>query len=206
MLNQTLLLVVTLGLLLCFLSRRRLELLARALGRGYGAIRSWSAARPDARDERLAGLEETVRTAELTNHTFLRSLELVQKNLETVILRAESAEQRLMTLLTQTGCGKADQYSSAALLLSEGKAPDQVAGMLGLPLHQVELIQELRRAVQRDHKSRAHRTPAAIAGQKRLEERSAAAAAAKRRPTFPAHIAKGHNGAAHREKTAALSR
>jgi hypothetical protein len=204
MLNQTLLLVVTLGLLLCFLSRRRLESLARALGRGYAAIRSWSAARPDGRDERLVHLEEMVRTAELTNHTFLRSLELVQRNIETVILRAESTEQRLMTLLTQTGCGKADQYSSAALLLSEGKAPEQVAGMLGLPVHQVELVQELRRAVQRDNKSRAHKASTILAGQKRLEERSAAAA--RKRPTFPAHVAKGHNGAAQREKTAALSR
>ena len=205
MLNETLLLIIVLGLLLCFLSRRRLESIARALGRTYTSIGPWFAARPDGRDERLARLEEMVRTAELTNHTFLRSLELVQKNLETVILRAESTEQRLLTLLTQTGCGKADQYSSAALLLSEGKGTEQVAGMLGLPVHQVQLVEELRQAVQRNKKSRVHKAATTLPGQKRLEERRAAPAANKRL-IFPVQLAKGHNGAAHKEKAAALHR
>ncbi|HEX2386999.1 MAG TPA: hypothetical protein VHL99_10575, partial [Candidatus Binatia bacterium] len=55
-------------------------------------------ARVGRRDDRLARLEEVLRTSELTNSSFFRSLEMVQKNLEAVIVRAENAEQRLHTL------------------------------------------------------------------------------------------------------------
>jgi hypothetical protein len=157
------------------------------------------------RDQRLAKLEEVLRAAEMTNNSFFRSLEMVQKNLEAVILRAENTEQRLHNLLTQTDLGKPDQYSSAALLLAEGKGAQQVAKMVGLPLQQVQLVHKLRQAVQRSDKPLEPKLQA----QSRVEKKPAQPAApvvGKKRPAFSAAILKAENGAAHREKDAALQR
>ena len=55
------------------------------------------------RDQSLAQLEEVLRTAQLTNNGFFQSLELVQKNLEALLARAESAEQRMRNLMLQPG-------------------------------------------------------------------------------------------------------
>src|SRR5512145_3047711 len=79
------------------------------------------------RDQDLARLEEFIRSAELTNGGFFRSLELVQKNLETLIARAEEAERRLQALMLQPGNEKKDQFTAAALLLGEGQQADRVA-------------------------------------------------------------------------------
>jgi hypothetical protein len=96
------------------------------------------------RDQDLARLEEVIRSAELTNGGFFRSLELVQRNLETLIARAEEAERRLQTIMLQPGNEKKDQFTAAALLLGEGQQPDRVASMLKLPLPQVQTVQALR--------------------------------------------------------------
>jgi hypothetical protein len=175
-----------------------------SIGPLFSALARRRATKPRERDDRLARLEEVLHTAELTNNTFFRSLEMVQRNLETVIMRAENAEQRLHSLLTQTDLGKADQYSSAALLLSEGKEPEQVARMLSLPVRQVELVQQLRRAVKQSDKAPVAKRPAARRTEKKLEH--VAAAMGKKLPAFPAPIGKGENGAAPREKFAGLER
>jgi len=96
------------------------------------------------RDKNLARLEEVIRSAELTNGGFFRSLELVQKNLESLVARAENAERRLRALMLQPNGDKKDQYAAAALLLGEGQQPERVASMLNLPLPQVQTVRELR--------------------------------------------------------------
>jgi hypothetical protein len=97
------------------------------------------------REESLVRLEEVLRTAQLTNSSFFQSLELVQKNLESLLSRAESAEQRLRSLMLQPGVEKKDQYTAAALLLSEGQEPQRVASMLNLPLPQVQIVRDLQK-------------------------------------------------------------
>lgn len=97
------------------------------------------------REEKLARLEEVLRSAQITNNSFFQSLELVQKNLEALIARAEGAEQRLRALTFQQGIEKKDQYTAAALLLGEGQEPRRVAAMLNLPLPQVEIVSELQK-------------------------------------------------------------
>jgi len=105
------------------------------------------------RDESLARLEEVLRSAQLTNDSFFRSLELVQKNLESLLARAENAEQRMRNLMLQPGGEKREQYTAAAVLLGEGQEPRRVASMLNLPLPQVELVQELHRMASKEKKS-----------------------------------------------------
>lgn len=105
--------------------------------------KKWFGKTKSQRDKSLTRLEEVIRSAELTNGAFFRSLELVQKNLELLVARAESAEQRLRGVMVQPEMGRKDPYTTAAVLLSERKAPEQVAAMLKLPLAQVQMVQEL---------------------------------------------------------------
>ena len=88
-------------------------------------------------------LAEIMRSAEFANNGFFRSLELVQKNLEMLIARAENAEQKLRSLTLQSGGEQRDQYTAAALLLAAGHDIDRVSSMLGLPGAQVQLIRDL---------------------------------------------------------------
>jgi hypothetical protein len=110
-----------------------------------------------ARDQNLAQLQEVVRTAETTNNGFFRSLELVQKNLESLLARAESAEQRLRNLMLQPGAEKKEQYTAAALLLAEGQDPQRVAAMLNIPLPQIQIVQELQKINAKDKRKSARR-------------------------------------------------
>jgi cysteinyl-tRNA synthetase len=80
-------------------------------------------------------------------------LELVQKNLESLLARAESAEQRLRNLMLQPGVEKKEQYTAAALLLGEGQEPQRVAAMLNLPLPQVQIVQELQKMATKEKKT-----------------------------------------------------
>ena len=103
--------------------------------------------------QRSAGashLAEVVRSAEVANNGFFRSLELVQKNLEALIARAENTEQRLRSLMLHPGIEKREQYTAAALLLAEGHDVERVSSMLGLPDAQVQLIRELQQVTGRD--------------------------------------------------------
>ena len=109
------------------------------------------------KDESLRHLEQVVKSSQLTNDGFFRSLELVQKNLETLLARAESAEQRMRNLMLQPGIEKREQYTAAALLLGDGQEPHRVASMLNLPLPQVEIVQELARMSGKDRKPPARK-------------------------------------------------
>jgi hypothetical protein len=109
------------------------------------------------RDENLARLEEVIRSAELTNGGFFRSLELVQNNLQSLLARAEEAERRLRSLMLQPGSDKKDQYTAAALLLGEGQEPERVASVLKLPLPQVKTVQDLRKMAREERSPTARK-------------------------------------------------
>ncbi|MGH7931516.1 MAG: hypothetical protein ACREQV_27425 [Candidatus Binatia bacterium] len=98
-------------------------------------------------------LAEVVHSAEVANNGFFRSLELVQKNLEALIARAENAEQRLRSLMLHPGIEKREQYTAAALLLAEGHDVERVSSMLGLPETQVQLIRELQQVTGKERRA-----------------------------------------------------
>ena len=102
-------------------------------------------------------LAEVVKSAEVANDGFFRALELVQKNLEALIARAEATEQRLRGLMLHPGVDKREQYTAAALLLTEGQDAERVAAMLNLPLAQVHLIRDLQQVAAKDKKPREAR-------------------------------------------------
>ncbi|HEY7164368.1 MAG TPA: hypothetical protein VIB79_07380 [Candidatus Binatia bacterium] len=100
--------------------------------------------------QHAAPLGEMIKSAEIANQAFFRSLELVQKNLESLISRAESMEERLRMLVLHPGIEKREQYTAAALLLAEGQDPERVASMLSLPVQQVQLIRDLQQVSTKD--------------------------------------------------------
>ena len=118
----------------------------------WWAVRKRRVASQDQKGESLRRLEEVIKSSQLTNDGFFRSLDLIQKNLESLLARAESAEQRMRHLMLQPGNEKREQYTAAALLLREGQEPHQVASMLNLPLPQVEIVRELQRMAGKDKK------------------------------------------------------
>jgi hypothetical protein len=77
----------------------------------------------------------------------------VQKNLESLIARAEAMEQRLRSLMLHPGIDKREQYTAAALLLAEGQDAERVASMLNLPSAQVQLIRDLQQVTTRDKRT-----------------------------------------------------
>jgi hypothetical protein len=101
-------------------------------------------------EQSLGGLAEVIKSAEVANDGFFRALELVQKNLESLIARAEGMEHRLQSLMLHPGVDKREQYTAAALLLAEGHEPERVASMLNLPTAQVQLIRDLQQVTARE--------------------------------------------------------
>ena len=104
-------------------------------------------------DENVSGLAEVIKSAEVANDGFFRSLELVQKNLESLIARAEAMEQKLGSLMLHPGIEKREQYTAAALLLAEGQDVERVASMLHLPSAQVQLIRDLQQISPREKRT-----------------------------------------------------
>jgi hypothetical protein len=83
-------------------------------------------AEPKANGEQSLGrLAAVIKSAEVANDGFFRSLELVQKNLESLIARAEGMEHRLQSLMLHPGVDKREQYTAAALLLAEGQEAER---------------------------------------------------------------------------------
>ena len=76
-------------------------------------------------DQSLGRLAEVIKSAEIANDGFFRSLELVQKNLESLIARAEGMEQRIQSLMLHPGIDKRQQYTAAALLLAKGQEAER---------------------------------------------------------------------------------
>lgn len=82
--------------------------------------------------------DDVIRSVEMTNGAYFRSLEMMLKNLESVRARTEQVEQRLWGIIARPGIERADRYEAAALLLAQGHRPAKVASMLNLPLSQVK--------------------------------------------------------------------
>jgi hypothetical protein len=120
------------------------------------------------KDQNLLRLEEVIKTSQLTNDGFFRSLDLVQKNLESLLARAESAEQRLRSLMLQPGAEKKEQYTAAAVLLGEGQEPQRVAAMLNLPLPQVQIVQELQKMASKEKKAATRKKRESEIGQQEI--------------------------------------
>jgi hypothetical protein len=116
-------------------------------------VNKWRGQENPQRAASVSHLAEMVRSAEVANNGFFRSLELVQKNLEVLIARAESAEQRLRSLTLHPGIEKREQYTAAALLLAEGHDVERVSSMLGLPEAQVHLIRELQQVAGKEKRT-----------------------------------------------------
>ena len=122
-------------------------------------------------------LAEVVKSAEVANLGFFHALELVQKNLEGLIARAESTEQRLRALMLHPGIDRREQYTAAALLLAEGQDVERVADMLNLPHAQVHLIHELQQITAREKRTGAQprRSEGPAAGETDCAPKAAAA-------------------------------
>ena len=134
-------------------------------------------------EQSVGRLAEVIKSAEVANDGFFRSLELVQKNLESLIARAEGMEHRLQRLMLHPGIDKREQYTAAALLLAEGQEAERVASMLNLPTPQVQLIRDLQQVTGRDKR--------ATTRGRRAED------------LFSKEMARSSKNAAPREKTAA---
>jgi hypothetical protein len=166
----------------------------------------------DKKDQSLLRLEEVIKTSQLTNDGFFRSLELVQKNLESLLARAESAEQRLRSLMLQPGVEKKEQYTAAALLLAEGQEPQRVASMLSLPLPQVQVVQELQKMAGKEKKAGTRKKREEEIGQQEVptqaknaapREKKAAVRKKREGEIGQQEIATQQKNAAPREKNAA---
>jgi hypothetical protein len=143
-------------------------------------------------------LSQVVQEAQIMNSSFFRSLELVQKNLEALLARAFTAEQKLAALLPQAQSNRSDLYAKAALLLAGGKVKEEISQTLGLPLAQVRLIEELRREAGAAERTESSSQPNPTeAGASSTVWRPAGAEA------FPTFWATREQYAAAREKVAA---
>ena len=141
------------------------------------------------KNDSVAQLEDVLRAAELSNASFFQSLHLVQKNLESLLSRAESAEQRLRAMMLQPGGEKKEQYAAAALLLGDGQEPQRVASMLNLPLPQVQLVRELQRMTIKEKKIPAVRNGGEEPGPRReLEPQTKIAAPREKTAADPMRL------------------
>lgn len=122
-----------------------LALLGVVLGMRRGANRKWK--------DQFAQFDDAVRSSEMTNSAYFRSLEQMLKNLEFVRACTEQAEQRLSSIVARPGAERDGRFETAALLLSTGEKPAKVASMLNLPLSQVKRARESQKASGRGRKA-----------------------------------------------------
>ena len=93
-------------------------------------------------------LQDVIWSVELIDKRMFHSVREIEGKLESILDWTERTEQKLHHLLVQAIAARADQYATAALLISEGKKAEDVARTLKLPPAQVHVIEELRRAVE----------------------------------------------------------
>ena len=121
--------------------------------------RRWATKRVQA-DEPPACTVPAPPPEEHTKSDFLDSLESAHKRLESVLARAEIAEQKLSRFATYpdagrpdayapvTVTGKPDSYATAAFLLANGEGVDRVARRVNLSPTQVRLVQRLQQELE----------------------------------------------------------
>src|SRR5581483_2892496 len=108
------------------------------------------------RDAYLERLEEVARSAEETRQSCLAALANLHKSMQALQARAQAPAQ------DSAGAQRKEHYEAAALLLSAGQKSERIAHLLGLPVEQVELVQELRQIVAREPPGTAAPAPAAL--------------------------------------------
>jgi hypothetical protein len=109
---------------------------------------SWKQRRNGARKYRdacVSRLDEVARGAELTKRACFTSLDNLHGRLETLQNRTATAEQRLGSFIEAPQLERKEHFQAAALLLAGGSPVERVAVLLGMPIGQVELVQELRK-------------------------------------------------------------
>ncbi|MEO6163034.1 MAG: hypothetical protein ABIP88_02720 [Candidatus Binatia bacterium] len=85
------------------------------------------------------------RIAVLAQQTCLNGLEKLHDNLSSLDQRTTAVERKLDRLMEAPLLERRQHYEAAALLFAAGHDGSRIAGMLDLPLAQVEMIGELRK-------------------------------------------------------------
>jgi hypothetical protein len=111
-----------------------LALLGIVIGIRRGANRKWK--------DQFAQFDDAVRSAEMSNAAYFRSLEQMLKNLEFVRALTEQTEQRLSGIVARPGTERDGRFETAAL-----------ASMLNLPLSHVKRVREPQNASARGRKT-----------------------------------------------------
>jgi hypothetical protein len=137
---------------------------------------SWKQRRNGARkyrDAYVSRLDEVARGAELTQRACFTSLDNLHGRLESLQSRTATAEQRLGSFVEAPQLERKEHFQAAALLLAGGSPVERVAALLGMPIGQVELVQELRKfAVHAPAAPAPQETPAAAkAVRRRVKKR-----------------------------------
>lgn len=153
------------------------------------------------RDVYLERLEEVARSAEETRQSCLAALANLHKSMQALQARAQAPAQDCAAA-PPAGAQRKEHYEAAALLLSAGQKSERIAHLLGLPVEQVELVQELRQIVAREPPGTAAPAPAALRPAARARHKQRAPQEKKIAPVLLTDIvdfapAAGANGSAH---------
>jgi hypothetical protein len=140
--------------------------------------------------------EETARIAVLAQQTCVNGLEKLHNNLSSLDERTTAVERKLDKLMEAPRLGRRQHYEAAALLFAAGHDSSRIAGMLDLPLAQVEMIGELRKILDTGVTTNPEVEPAQPA---RTAKRKSVTRSAKPRPqpvlltdvVEPAHAVNG---------------
>jgi L-2-hydroxyglutarate oxidase LhgO len=92
----------------------------------------------------LNRLDEVARNSDLTKQTCVSALENLHNSLASLEHRTSTAERKLGSLMEALAVERKEHYQAAALLLAAGQDAARVAGLLDLPLAQVEMVRELK--------------------------------------------------------------
>ena len=152
--------------------------------RRAGAQRKWQ--------DQFAQFGDAVRSVELTNSAYFRSLEQMLKNLEFVRCSMEQAEQRLSGIVSRSGRDRDGRHETAALLLSAGEKPAKIAAMLNLPLNQVKRAREPQRPAPKGRKTQVQKSATGQAPAMRKDRMSLWSARVKK--MFPQALSSGNGG------------
>jgi len=139
--------------------------------------------------------EETARIAALAQQACLNGLEKLHDSLSSLDQRTAAVERKLDSLMEAPLPERRQPYEAAALLFAAGHDGSRIAGMLDLPLAQVEMIGELRKILATGVKTNPEVEPPPA----RTAKRKAVTRSAKPRPqpvlltdiVEPAHAANG---------------
>jgi hypothetical protein len=157
--------------------------------RRVGANRKWK--------DQFAQFADAVRSVEMTNSAYFRSLEQMLKNLEFVRNCTEQAERRLSDIISRSSSERDGRNETAALLLSAGEKPAKIAAMLNLPLRQVRRAREPHKTSLKGRKPAEQKIVVEQATTPRKERMSLWSARVKK--LFPQPVSGDSGGNGHEE-------